>query len=332
MNVGGSSSLTKGNAMLNLNTASLIPANLTPRQLTGALQLQLAAGILGQFLNPMNAGRLGFGVLPQLMALRCFTCCNPGVPFTPPPLPGCGPCINPVLPQPQPVQQWTVQNNGGGRAAVDLGDGYSLKFNEANSEIEIFNANTNEHTRIWGDPHVDVDGKRVFDFWGTTTFTLENGTKITINTEPWKGNANAYVASQVVVTKGSNALVVDGISQNQLGDIKVTMSNNGYAVDAAHRDGFVLHENATGSSWRSEHTGEVATQTDLMATAIGREYGPGSEAPSLDEAFTQIGSFLLLGSLFNLGFNFGQASERVAERIADRIADRFVDQLQNNPQ
>jgi hypothetical protein len=309
--------------MLNLNSASLITANFTPRQLTGALQLQLAAGIMGQFLNPLNAGRLGFGVFPQFTALRCFAGCNPAAPFTPPPLPGCGP-RNCCLPVPEPVQQWTVQNNGGGRASVDLGDGYSLKFNEANSEIEIFNAKTNEHTRIWGDPHVDVDGKRVFDFWGTTTFTLENGTKITINTEPWKGNANAYVASQVVITKGSNALVVDGISQNQLGDLSLTMSNNGYAVDAAHRDGFVLNENATGSSWRSEFTGEVATQADLMATAVGREFGPGSELPSLGEAFSQIGGFLLFGALLNLRFEFAQVSERVAERIVDRLVDGLV--------
>lgn len=309
--------------MINPNATSFITAGLTPRQLTGALQLQLAAGIMGQFLNPLNAGRLGFGVLPQLFALRCFTCCNPALPFTPPPLPGCGP-RNCCLPAPEPVQQWTVESNGGGRASVDLGDGYSLKFNERSSEIEIFNANTGEHTRIWGDPHVDVDGKRVFDFWGTTTFTLENGTKITINTEPWKGNANAYVASQVVVTKGTNALVVDGISQNQLGDLKLTMSNNGYAVDAAHRDGFVLHENATGSSWRSEHTGEVATQADLNATRIGAEYGPGSQALSLDEAFSQVGSFLLFGSLFGLNFGFAPNVERAAERIADRIVDRFL--------
>jgi hypothetical protein len=62
--------------MINPNAASLFTAGLSPRQLTGALQLQLAAGIMGQFLNPLNAGRLGFGVLPQLLALRCFTCCT----------------------------------------------------------------------------------------------------------------------------------------------------------------------------------------------------------------------------------------------------------------
>lgn len=280
--------------------------------------LQLAAGVMGQFLNPMGAGRFGSAVMPELMMLRCFAGCNPGTPFPPVMLPGGTP--SPCFPgTPQPVQQWTAETTGEGRAEVDLGDGYSLKFNERSSEIEIFNANTGEHTRIWGDPHVDVDGKRVFDFWGTTTFTLENGTKITINTEPWGNNPNAYVASQVVITKGSNALVVDGISQNQLGDLSMTMSNNGQAVDAAHRDGFVLHENATGSSWRSEHTGDVATQEDLNATRIGAEYGPGSEMPSLEESFDMIGGFLMLGAFMNFASDLGGAV-----RDAANPGNRFI--------
>ncbi|MDY7099146.1 MAG: DUF1521 domain-containing protein [Pseudomonadota bacterium] len=280
--------------------------------LSNAIAFQVASGILGQFMNPLNAGRLAFAAMPELMALRCFTGCQQGI------LPGG--CVMPPpigIPAPvEPVQQWTAQTTGAGRAEVDLGDGYSLKFNERSSEIEIFNANTGEHTRIWGDPHVDVDGKRVFDFWGTTTFTLENGTKITINTEPWGRNPNAYVASQVVITKGSNALVVDGISQNQMGDLKMTMSNNGYAVDAAHRDGFVLHENATGSSWRSEHTGEVATQKDLNATRIGREYGPGSTLPSLEEMMPRFGDFLMFGTLMNF-----------AELLADTVESAVEDTL-----
>lgn len=299
-----------------------------------ALSFQVAAGIMGQFMNPLNAGRFAFGALADLFVLRCFLGCNPGQQFAPPS--GCCPGMGGGQPDidlgdwlVEPVQQWTAQTTGNGRAEVDLGDGYSLKFNERSSEIEIFNANTNEHTRIWGDPHVDVDGQRVFDFWGTTTFTLENGTKITINTEPWGNNPNAYVASQVVITKGSNALVVDGISQNQLGDLELTMSNNGYAVDAAHRDGFVLHENGTGSSWRSEHTGEVATQADLNATRIGAEYGPGSTMPSLEEMMPQLGAFLLLGALFDFASALADVRDdrislddfrRGAEPINDRIS------------
>ncbi len=288
--------------MINPAATSLATAALLQNPATAGFALQVAAGIMGQFLNPLGAGRFGAAVMPELMMLRCFAGCNPQVPFLPP---SCG---MPCLPGgPEPVQQWTAQTTGEGRAEVDLGDGYSLKFNERSSEIEIFNANTGEHTRIWGDPHVDVDGQRVFDFWGTTTFTLENGTKITINTEPWGNNPNAYVASQVVITKGSNALVVDGISQNELGDLSMTMSNDGFGVDAAHRDGYVLHENATGSSWRSEHTGAVATQEDLNATRIGREYGPGSEMPSLEESLPWVGQFLMLGAFMNFASDLGDS-------------------------
>lgn len=171
------------------------------------------------------------------------------------------------------------------------------QLDERNSEIFIKNANTGETTRIWGDPHVDVDGKRAFDFWGTTTFTLENGTKITINTEQYGKNPAEYVSSQVVITKGDNAIVVDGISQNQIGDLSVSMSQNGQLVDAMARDGFTLHENATGSSWRSEFTGQVATQADLNATRVGAEYGPGSDTPSLGESVDFMAGFLALGML-----------------------------------
>lgn len=179
---------------------------------------------------------------------------------------------------------------------MDLGDGYSLRIDERNSEMTILNARTGESTRVWGDPHVDVDGRHAFDFWGTTTFQLENGTKLTINTEQWKGNPNMYVASQVVITKGANSVVVDGISQNRLGDLKVTVGADGYAQDAAHRDGFMLYENATGSSWRAEH-GAIATQRDLDATRPGQAYGPGARTPSLGEFWNILGGFLLTGRL-----------------------------------
>ncbi len=62
-----------------------------------------------------------------------------------------------------------------------------LEIDERNSEMTIFNETTGESTRIWADPHVDVNGDHKFDFYGTTTFELANGTKITINTEPPAG-------------------------------------------------------------------------------------------------------------------------------------------------
>ncbi|MGB3723669.1 MAG: DUF1521 domain-containing protein [Pacificimonas sp.] len=179
-------------------------------------------------------------------------CCLPGG-FTPP------------TPAAEP---WTATMPQNGRATVDLGDGYTMELHVHSSELVIRDGDGNV-TRIWGDPHVDVNGKRSGDFYDTTTFELENGTKITINTEPWGNNPNAYVASQVVVTRGDQGMVIDGISQNQKGDLSITMGQNGQALDFAHDDGMNIHEQDLGNGnygWTSEFTGERMTKADWDLT------------------------------------------------------------------
>jgi Domain of Unknown Function (DUF1521) len=240
----------------------------------------MAAGILGSFMNPLGAGPLAFAMFPALLNFRAGI--MPG---------GCVPHI------PEPKANWTVQTTGQSTANINLGDGYHLAIDERSSQMTIVNDATGQSTRIWGDPHVDVNGQHKFDFYGTTTFTLANGTKITVNTEQWAGNPNAYVASQVVITKGTNAIIVDGISQNKIGDLSISMSNNGYAIDAAHRDGFTIHEG--GGSWQTG-CGHTVTQADANITAPGALYGPGSDAMSLGEIGNMLGSFLFLGFIASL--------------------------------
>ncbi|QJU59882.1 DUF1521 domain-containing protein [Sphingomonas sp. AP4-R1] len=248
-------------------------------------QLSLAAGILGRALNPLNAGPLAVGTLPSLWAIAAFS-----------------------RGAPEPAAQWTATTGAEGRASIDLGDGYTMELNENNSEIVINNANTGETTQIWGDPHVNVDGKHAFDFWGTTTFTLENGTKITIGTEAGKTNPDVFYASNVTITKGDQAIVVDGISQQEKGDLSISMGGNGRAIDAATRDGFVLNENANGAGWTSMLTGDVATQADLNATKPGAAYGPGSGMPSVDELSSTLSSFLVFGLFAAAVADLGSAS------------------------
>ncbi len=252
----------------------------TMNQGMDAANFVMAAGILGSFMNPLGAGPLAFGMLPALLNFRAGIMAG-----------GCVPHI------PEPKASWTVQTTGQSTANIDLGDGYHLAIDERSSQMTIVNDATGQSTRIWGDPHVDVNGQHKFDFYGTTTFTLANGTKITINTEQWAGNPNAYVASQVVITKGQNAIIVDGISQNKIGDLSISMSNNGYAVDAAHRDGFTIHEG--GGGWQTG-CGHQVTQADANITAPGALYGPGSEALSLAEIGNMLGSFLFLGMIASL--------------------------------
>jgi hypothetical protein len=266
---------------VNFNSNFNLTINFFPNDQRNLPAMPLGGGISASASSPLAAGPFAFPMLPAAFLLQGFKMLQQqgGTPQL----------------VAQPEAQWNAQLQGQGKGSIDLGDGYTLDLDENNSQITIHNEETGETTKIWGDPHVDVDGKHAFDFAGTTTFTLENGTKITINTEQWKGNPDAYVASKVTITKGDQAIVVDGISQNKLGDLNVSMSNNGRAIDAATRDGFVLNENASGSGWRSDLTGKVATQDDLNATMKGGLYGPGSTMPSFDDIRQELAGFLLMG-------------------------------------
>lgn len=194
---------------------------------------------------------------------------------------------------------FTAATGPDGTAKVDLGDGYTLNIDEKNSEIVVKDADGNV-TRIWGDPHFEQNGRHVGDFWGTTTLVLENGTKLTINTEPFGNNPNAYVASEVVITRGDQALVIGGVSQNQLGDLSFGVgTGGGRALDAMHDDGLVIRENAQGG-WTSSITGQQVTQADFDLTKPGAE--PIREALEWGNALTEaLGGWLLFGSLAALG-------------------------------
>jgi hypothetical protein len=158
-----------------------------------------------------------------------------------------------------------------GKADIDLGDGNTLQIDEASSQIVVKDSSGNT-TRIWGDPHFEHNGKAVGDFWGTTSLVLENGTKITINTQKDPNNSSVSYANQVVVTRGDQALVVDGVSQLQQGDLKVSLGGNGYALDRATNDGLVLRENdSLSSGWSSGLTGGAVGQADFNLTKPGME-------------------------------------------------------------
>lgn len=236
--------------------------------------------VLGSYLNGFSDGLAARFQLPPFWNVNAGTINNG--------------CFSPLMCGPKPAQ-WTASTPKDGKATIDLGDGYRLELNEHNSQMKIINCNTGEETNIWGDPHIDwnKDGQTDADFWTTTTFTLENGTKITIDTEPWKGNADMYVANKVTVTRGSNAIVVNGLSQNQIGDLSITQSENGYQLDAATRDGFVVHENDRGEGWISSQTGRLATQKDFDVTKPGAQ-----PCPSLNGEFgAALGAFLVSSQL-----------------------------------
>jgi len=258
------------------NAGQSNPAQIMRQQFAAQQQFALATGILASYANPLGAGLFASAQLASLWAVSAF-----------------------AGGRPEPEAQFTATTGGDGKASIDLGDGYTLKLNENSSEATITNANTGETTRIWGDPHVEVDGKHAFDFYETTTFTLDNGTKITVDTQAAPDNPNVFYSEKLTITRGDQAVVVEGLSELEKGDLSITLGGDAEALDAAQHDGFVLEENATGAGWRSSYTGEVATQKDLDHTKPGSTFQTLSDVGQLFNAFLG-GSGDFFGALASL--------------------------------
>ena len=199
---------------------------------------------------------------------------------------------------------FTASMPASGQASIDLGDGNRLLFNKANSQMQIEDAQ-GDVTTIWGDPHLVENGSQVGEFYGTTTFHLQDGTKITIDTKPGSENGGVAYADKVTITRGSNAVVVGNLDQETGGSLNVSLSQNGFALDAATADGLVLNQ-AAGGRWTSSLTGQNVTQSDLNMTKPG-----GEAAIEFGQALGQmLGAFLSTGMLFTAMNGGGAAMER----------------------
>lgn len=235
--------------------------------------------------------------------------------------------------RPQQAGGWEVKQDGG-KASIDLGN-YMLDMNEANSEFTLTNKETGEKIRIWGDPHVEIDGKAVGDFYDTMTLNLEDGTKITIHTTPYDKNNNMTLSTELVITKGDQAMVVQGLDQNKLGDLQIgQVQNGGRLVDWANDDGVSIYENGDGAGWLRMNEGGYMTQVDGAFLSTIR----GDGNPSRDGDGTPIrpggnqngGGFFITPvfnpiNLFGNGDNGGNDVNRNPEPrgvVRDRVPNR----------
>jgi hypothetical protein len=165
-----------------------------------------------------------------------------------------------IVPHTSP--EWTVQQNGG-QAHIDLGN-YTLDLDEGNSEFLLTNKATGETTRVWGDPHVEVDGQHVGDFKGRMTLNLDDGTKISINTTPYAAGNGMTLSSGLTITKGDQAIVVGGLDQNTLGDLQINQSKiGGQLFDAIQPDGAEIYENpGSNAGWLQFNEGGFLSPVD----------------------------------------------------------------------
>ncbi|MDT7837986.1 DUF1521 domain-containing protein [Aquabacterium sp. OR-4] len=197
----------------------------------------------------------------------------------------------------------------GGRAVFE-NDNYRISAGDDNT-VNIVNKNTGESYNVWGDPHVNIDGKHAFDFWGTTTFQLEDGTKLTIDTTQ-AGNGMT-LASKLTITNGDYGVQISGVDTNTRGDLKIDEAAGwGETLDWVRDDGNVLHENPAGQGFLGiDAQGTIKkvdqayiNQTDLDLLRIANAGNAGN--PPAQATVDQGGAFM--AQLFNAFSGLVQAS------------------------
>jgi len=195
-------------------------------------------------------------------------------------------------------------------------DNYRITAGDDNT-VTIFNKHTGETYQAWGDPHMNVDGQHAFDFWGTTSFQLEDGTKVTIETTPWEKNDAMTLSSKVTITNGDYGVQISGVDTNTRGDLKFDEAGRfGSVLDAVVADGNVLHENPAGAGFVAIEGGtrvRAVDQAYIDATDLKKG---GALQARADEAFRQMGSLLTMSFVagFVAGWAFGRALDGGGER------------------
>ena len=131
---------------------------------------------------------------------------------------------------------------------------YKISALESSSQLLVENKNTGETYRIWGDPHVDVDGKRSFDFKEDAVFKLDDGTEIHIKTVNYDKNTNYTLSSDITIMDGQSNSAVQwkNLDQNTKGDMKQVITtkdqiNCHCSSDLVSSDNGLVFEEADGA-------------------------------------------------------------------------------------
>lgn len=179
----------------------------------------------------------------------------------------------------------------GGKAVFE-NDHYRITAGD-DSSIVITNKQTGESYRVWGDPHVDVDGRHAFDFWGTTTFELEDGTKVTIQTTPSEDHPGQTLSSTVTITSGDYGVRISGVDGEKKGDLKIDEAVGwGGLLDAVTADGNRIYENPFGKGFIGVAVNGSVKKVDQSFIDKTDEVKAKALENKLRAAFSQLGGLV----------------------------------------
>lgn len=196
-------------------------------------------------------------------------------------------------------------------------DNYRITAGDDNS-VNIFNKNTGETYHVWGDPHVKIDGKHSFDFWGTTTFQLDDGTKVTINTTPWNNDPSQTLSSKVTITNGDYGVQITGVDTNTKGDLAFEEAAGlGQLADWAVADGNTIHENPNGRGFLGmDARGQLRAVDQQYINETDLAKGGAAMAQRAADAFRQMAGLLAISFVGSFLQGLAQGLDSGSDRPA----------------
>jgi len=195
-----------------------------------------------------------------------------------------------------------------GGQAVFENDNYRITAGD-NDAVTIQNKHTGESYDVWGDPHVNVDGKPAFDFHGTTTLSLEDGTKVTLETTPTTNNDGGTQTSRVTITNGDYGAQISGVDSKKTGDLNINETEGwGGMLDAVVDDGVVLQENPAGQGFLGVDQDGKIQRVDQTYINAAELRNAGEHLSPLEKAFNALSSLI---SIYVSG-HFGGGQQPVA--------------------
>ena len=175
----------------------------------------------------------------------------------------------------------------GGKAVFE-NDNYTIAATESNQSVRVTNKKTGGTYEAWGDPHMAINGQHAFDFKGTTSLALDDGTKVTLGTTD-VGNGTTQ-SSKVTITNGDYGVEIKGVDNKKDGDLAYQeYRGQGQALDDAVDDGVTLEENAAGNSLVTTDRNGHEFQVDQNYIDKNDELATRGKSSDNVEQFTRLG-------------------------------------------
>lgn len=128
-------------------------------------------------------------------------------------------------------------------------------------DVIVTNKQTNEIYEIQNSLQVEIDGVHAFYFEGTTTFELDDGTKITIDTAPRQAVAYAALASTALaIFDGSSdyGVLIENLDGVRPGEATFEEASMDEVSELIGEEGNVLLENLSGEGFVAiDERGEI---------------------------------------------------------------------------